>query len=46
MVSDAIAGGCTQAINYFIAQKYVDAVREFATRPMPRRSCSRSRRPS
>ena len=25
MVSDAIAGGSTQAINYFIAQKYVDA---------------------
>lgn len=33
MVSDAIAGGSTQAINYFIAQKYVDAVREFATSP-------------
>ncbi len=33
MVSDAIAGGSTQAINYFIAQKYVEAVREFATSP-------------
>jgi regulator of protease activity HflC (stomatin/prohibitin superfamily) len=31
MVSDAIAGGNTQAINYFVAQKYVEAVREFAT---------------
>lgn len=26
MVSDAIAGGNTQAINYFIAQKYTDAL--------------------
>ena len=33
MVSDAIAGGSTQAINYFIAQKYVDAVSLFATSP-------------
>ena len=33
MVSDAIAGGNTQAINYFIAQKYVDAVAMFATSP-------------
>jgi regulator of protease activity HflC (stomatin/prohibitin superfamily) len=33
MVSDAIAGGNTQAINYFIAQKYVDAVGKFATSP-------------
>jgi regulator of protease activity HflC (stomatin/prohibitin superfamily) len=33
MVSDAIAGGSTQAINYFIAQKYVDAVARFADSP-------------
>ncbi|MFS0736790.1 SPFH domain-containing protein [Sphingomonas sp. 1P06PA] len=33
MVSDAIAGGDAQAINYFIAQKYVDAVGKFATSP-------------
>jgi regulator of protease activity HflC (stomatin/prohibitin superfamily) len=33
LVSDAIAGGSTQAINYFIAQKYVDAVAQFATSP-------------
>ena len=29
----AIAGGNTQAINYFIAQQYVDAVSQFATSP-------------
>jgi regulator of protease activity HflC (stomatin/prohibitin superfamily) len=33
LVSDAIEGGSSQAINYFIAQKYVEAVREFATSP-------------
>ncbi|MCF8707051.1 SPFH domain-containing protein [Rhizorhapis sp. SPR117] len=33
MVSDAIAGGNSQAINYFIAQKYVEAVGKFATSP-------------
>ena len=33
MVSEAIAGGNAQAINYFIAQKYVDAVSLFATSP-------------
>jgi hypothetical protein len=33
MVSDAIEGGSTQAINYFIAQKYVEAVGQFATSP-------------
>ena len=33
MVSQAIEAGSTQAINYFIAQKYVEAVREFATSP-------------
>jgi regulator of protease activity HflC (stomatin/prohibitin superfamily) len=33
MVSDAIASGSTQAINYFVAQKYVEAVGKFATSP-------------
>lgn len=33
MVSQAIAGGNAQAINYFIAQKYVEAVQQFATSP-------------
>ena len=33
MVSDAIAGGNAQAINYFIAQKYVEAIGLFATSP-------------
>jgi regulator of protease activity HflC (stomatin/prohibitin superfamily) len=33
MVSDAIAGGNAQAINYFVAQKYVEAVGLFATSP-------------
>jgi regulator of protease activity HflC (stomatin/prohibitin superfamily) len=32
-VSDAIESGSSQAINYFIAQKYVDAVAEFARSP-------------
>ena len=32
-VSDAIAGGSAQAINYFVAQKYVEAVSEFARSP-------------
>jgi regulator of protease activity HflC (stomatin/prohibitin superfamily) len=32
-VSDAIASGGTQAINYFIAQKYVEAIGKFATSP-------------
>jgi regulator of protease activity HflC (stomatin/prohibitin superfamily) len=32
-VSNAIAGGNTQAINYFIAQKYVEAISQFATSP-------------
>jgi regulator of protease activity HflC (stomatin/prohibitin superfamily) len=31
MVSDAIEQGSAQAINYFVAQKYVDAVGKFAT---------------
>jgi regulator of protease activity HflC (stomatin/prohibitin superfamily) len=33
MVSDAIAGGNVQAINYFVAQKYIDALGRFATAP-------------
>jgi regulator of protease activity HflC (stomatin/prohibitin superfamily) len=33
MVSAAIAGGDAKAINYFIAQKYVEAVSLFATSP-------------
>jgi regulator of protease activity HflC (stomatin/prohibitin superfamily) len=32
-VSDAIEGGNNQAINYFIAQKYVEALGKFATSP-------------
>ncbi len=33
MVSDAIETGSALAINYFVAQKYVDAVAKFATSP-------------
>jgi len=33
MVSDAIEAGSSQSLNYFIAQKYVDAVSQFATSP-------------
>jgi len=33
MVSEAIANGNAQAINYFVAQKYVEAVSEFARSP-------------
>jgi regulator of protease activity HflC (stomatin/prohibitin superfamily) len=33
LVSDAIEGGSTQAINYFIAQKYVEAIGMFARSP-------------
>jgi regulator of protease activity HflC (stomatin/prohibitin superfamily) len=33
VVSEAIASGGAQAINYFIAQKYVEAVGQFATSP-------------
>jgi regulator of protease activity HflC (stomatin/prohibitin superfamily) len=33
LVSDAIEGGSAQAINYFIAQKYVEAVGMFARSP-------------
>ena len=32
-VSDAIENGSTQAINYFVAQKYVEALGKFATSP-------------
>ena len=32
-VSDAIESGSGQAINYFIAQKYVEAISEFARSP-------------
>jgi len=33
MVSDAIAKGNVQAINYFVAQKYVEALRDVASAP-------------
>lgn len=33
MVSEAIAGGSAQAVNYFVAQNYVKAVERFATSP-------------
>ncbi|WP_309570449.1 SPFH domain-containing protein [Deinococcus sp.] len=33
LVSEAIAGGNVQALNYFVAQRYVDALKEFATSP-------------
>jgi regulator of protease activity HflC (stomatin/prohibitin superfamily) len=33
VVSDAIAKGSVQAINYFVALKYVDALKDFATSP-------------
>ena len=33
MVSEAIAQGDVQAINYFVAQKYVEAFKELATAP-------------
>lgn len=33
MVSDAIAGGDKQAINYFVAQKYVETLEKFAISP-------------
>ncbi len=33
MVSEAISQGNVQAINYFVAQKYVDALGKFATAP-------------
>jgi regulator of protease activity HflC (stomatin/prohibitin superfamily) len=33
VVSEAIKDGNTQAINYFVAQKYVDAISQFATSP-------------
>ena len=33
MVSDAIASGDIQAVNYFVAQKYVEALSDFASGP-------------
>ncbi|MGH6945740.1 MAG: SPFH domain-containing protein [Kiloniellales bacterium] len=33
MVSDAISGGNVQAINYFVAQRYVEALGQFANSP-------------
>lgn len=33
MVSDAIANGSVQAINYFVAQKYVETLGQFANSP-------------
>ena len=33
VVSDAIAQGSVQAINYFVAQKYVEAFKALATAP-------------
>ena len=33
MVSDAVASGSAQALNYFVAQKYVAALSEFARSP-------------
>ena len=33
MVSEAIAAGNVQAINYFVAQRYADALKEIATAP-------------
>lgn len=33
MVSDAISNGNVQAINYFVAQKYVESLKEFAKSP-------------
>ncbi len=33
MVSQSIQGGNVQAINYFVAQKYVEALKEFANSP-------------
>jgi regulator of protease activity HflC (stomatin/prohibitin superfamily) len=33
MVSQSIANGSVQAINYFVAQKYIEALKEFAQSP-------------
>ena len=33
VVSEAIENGGTQSLNYFIAQKYVEAIGKFATSP-------------
>ena len=36
MVSEAIASGNVQAINYFVAQKYIEALKDFANSPNQR----------
>lgn len=36
MVSQAIASGDVQAINYFVAQKYIEALKDFANSPNQR----------
>jgi regulator of protease activity HflC (stomatin/prohibitin superfamily) len=36
MVSEAIASGDVQAINYFVAQKYIEALKDFANSPNQR----------
>lgn len=33
MLSKAIAGGSVQAVNYYVAQKYLEALKSFATSP-------------
>lgn len=33
MVSEAIAKGDVQAVNYFVAQKYIEALKEIASAP-------------
>lgn len=33
MVSEAIQGGNVQAVNYFVAQKYIEALKDFASSP-------------
>ena len=36
MVSEAIAAGDLQAVNYFVANRYVDALKEVAAAPNPK----------
>ena len=45
MVSEAIAGGDVQAINYFVAQNYIEALGRSRPSPTRRSSSCRSRRP-